>query len=172
MTAVELRVLGRQLGIKGASKGKRLDLLKGITTIRHEQLAAAEAERAAAEAEQQACAAEAATSKMELDETRNAPPAGGKRIGRKGQAIYAKGDKYAIVAAEAERLAYVVSKTTSDGNTILQAIAGIRHLTLMWDAKGRYIYSASSWKLSASEAGKPKARRVRNVAEALRLLAG
>lgn len=48
LTAVELRKLGGQAGIKGASKGKKEFLMGTLLSIRHEQLREAEAAAAAA----------------------------------------------------------------------------------------------------------------------------
>lgn len=226
LTAVELRKLGALAGIKGASKGKKDELLKALVIVRHEQLVAQEAERvqaAAAEAtpatETAEPAAEAKPRKgsceicatrprmnprrmqavhgvefpycepcyeaanwenthsdeahqdtpdeacwvchPELDESKaDYQP---RRVGvdRKGQVVHAKGDKYEVVAKAAEAAGFSVSAETKDGLRVLRAMTATDELTVGWDGRGRYAYEASSW----------NGKRVRNVAEALRLLA-
>lgn len=221
LTAAELRKLGAQAGIKGASKGKKDDLVKALVVIRHEQLIAKEqaelAARAAAAPKTEtaedkprkgSCQICGLRPKMnprrmqakhgvefpycdpcmtfadwenthsdnahedepvegcwicqpELDETKADYQPRRAGVDRKGQVVHAKGDKYEVVAKAAEAAGFSVSAETKDGLRILRAMTATDELTVGWDGRGRYAYEASSW----------NGRRVRNVAEALRLLA-
>lgn len=223
LTAVELRKLGALAGIKGASKGKKDDLLKALVIVRHEQLVAQEAERVQAAAAETAETAEPAAEAKprkgscqicatrprmnprrmqavhgvefpycepcyeaanwenthsdeahqdtpdeacwvchpELDETKAEYQPRRAGVDRKGQVVHAKGNKVAVVTVAAEAAGFTVTTEQVDGHTVLTALSNTDRLGLTWDGRGRYVYDSSSW----------NGKRVRNVAEALRLLA-
>jgi hypothetical protein len=194
LTAVELRKLGSQCGIKGASRGKRDELLKALTIVRASQLKAkAEAEeKAKAEAEAKAAAeasakaaAEATNDDGPVTVRKGQPrtgfaipkpavekatrPRAGVSISRQGQIVRAKGNKAEVVRAAAAAIGYAVKIAVKGGQTILTATSEFRQLCLVWDDRGRYVYPASKWETSDGD-GNTVIRRVRNVSEALRLI--
>jgi hypothetical protein len=230
LTAVELRKLGGQAGIKGASKGKKEFLMGTLMEIRHEQLREAEAAAAKLEAEAASAAlAEAETTPVftapargkctecgrnedfrgsglcEADRTHgeweNAhsdenhgkgreiegcwicyPELDGRKARREGRSragmvIVARGTeihKSATFKAAAEATGWVVTMMSEtyelpegaegEGTRYYAtATRGDDSISLAWDGRA-YDYAASSAQLGG------KARKIRNLKEALRVL--
>lgn len=197
MTAVELRKLGATMGIKGASKGKKADLVAAIAAIRIAQ--AEEAAKAAARQEQVRTDFDYAgwenthsDEGHELDivqtddngcpvchpelDARKARKTGRSRA---GMVIVAKGTeihKSETFRAAAAALGYQVEiEYTETGEVDEDGEAIIRHHAVATKAgtvvEGSWIGKA--WDYANAGAGiGGKARKVRNLKEALRILAG
>lgn len=98
----------------------------------------------------------------ELNRAQREPAAGRSRA---GQVIHAKGDKPGVFQEAAETAGYVAKREDSEtGRTTVTATRGDDSITMVWNGKA-YDYPNSSATLGG------KARKVRNLAEALRLLA-
>lgn len=165
MTAVELRKLGGTMGIKGASKGKKAELVEAIAAIRIaevEALVAAEAAKAAP---------------VELTDEEAAKKA---RRSRRGMVIVAKGTevhKSQTFKAAAEAAGWTVTIETTarmieeDGE-----FYEIECYTATAEQKGSIVVGSwvgRAWDYEGASAGVGgKARKVRNLKEALRILAG
>jgi hypothetical protein len=173
MTAVELRKLGAANGIKGASKGKKADLVAAIAAIR-----IAEAEALAAELAEQELAeqdmTEVAAHKDAVVEEELAKKA---RRSRMGMVIVAKGTevhKSETFRAAAEALGWNVKiEYTETGEVDEDGEAIIRHHAVA--TKGGAVVEGSwigkAWDYPNAGAGiGGKARKVRNLKEALRIL--
>lgn len=150
--AVELRKLAPKAGIKNAGQHKSAELRVLI-------LAAVETEQAGC----WECHPELNEAQME-PKTRKAPE--GERPSRKGQVINvplrAQAEVKAAVVVKAAPAAQVY--VNKNGSATLKLELNGLKLELAWDADGRYDYPASSATLGG------KSRKVRNVAEALRLI--
>lgn len=152
--AVELRTLARQAGIKNAGQHKSAELRAMI--------------KDAIEAEQAGCW----ICHPELNEaqrpakTRKAST--GERPSRVGQVINvplrAPGEVKAEVTMKKIGKPQASNISTSGGNVVLSVTLVGFTLRLVWDAEGHYNYAASSATLDG------QARKVRNVAEALRIV--
>lgn len=150
--AVELRRLARQAGIKNAGQHKSAELRAMVAD-------AIGAETAGC----WICDPGLNEAQMEDATIINFP-----RKSRKGQVINvplrAPGEIKAAVVVKAAPAAEV--EVARDGSATLQLDLDGLKLHLAWDAEGCYDYAASSATLGG------KSRKVRNVAEALRLIKG
>lgn len=151
--AVELRKLAPKVGIKNAGQHKSAQLREMI--------------REAIIAETQLCW----ICHPELNKAKRTKRAAseGPKISRKGQKINvpltAPGEvKAAVVVRAAGEKAPVQVESESGGTVKLEITTPTFVLTLAWDAMGRYDYDR------AVASVKGRSRKVRNVAEALRLL--
>jgi Rho termination factor, N-terminal domain len=173
MTAVELRKLGAANGIKGASKGKKADLVAAIAAIRiaeAEELAAEQAEKELAEQDM----TEVAAHKDAVVDEELAKAA---RRSRRGMVIVAKGTevhKSETFRKAAEALGYQVEiEYTETGEVDEDDEPIIRHHAVA--TKGGTVVEGSwigkAWDYANAGAGiGGKARKVRNLKEALRIL--
>jgi len=175
MTAVELRKLGAANGIKGAAKGRKSDLVAAIAAIRIAQVEALAAEQAEKDlAEQDMTEVEAHKDAVVDEEAKKA------RRSRRGMVIVAKGTeihKSQTFKEYAEARGFKVTITTEvetveeDGEEYeietYQAVAEQKGYIVVGSWIGR------AWNYAGAYAGVGgKARKVRNLKEALRILDG
>jgi hypothetical protein len=164
MTAVELRKLGATMGIKGASKGKKADLVAAIAAIR-----IAEVEALAAQA------AEEPTEELSDEEA-----AKKSRRSRRGMVIIAKGTevhksqtfKKAAEAAGWTVTIDVTARMVEEDGEFFE----IECYTATAEQKGAIVVGSwvgRAWDYAGAYAGVGgKARKVRNLKEATRILRG
>lgn len=150
--AVELRKLAPKANVKNGGKHKSAELRAMIL--------------AAVENEQAGCW----ICHPELNEAQRTPTrkaSEGERPSRKGQVINvplrAPGEVKAEITMKKIGKVQQSNISTSAGNVILSVTLVGLTLRLVWDAEGHYNYAASSATLDG------QARKVRNVAEALRI---
>jgi hypothetical protein len=187
LTAVELRKVGAQAGVKGAAKGKKADLLAALLPMQSLQIRLAEQELARStkdakvEAELAAKyqdvldaekALEASTAPQATDEVAKAA-----RRSRMGMVIVAKGTevhKSETFRAAAEALGWNVKiEYMETGEVDEDDEPIIRHHAVA--TKGGAVVEGSwigkAWDYANAGAGiGGKARKVRNLKEALRIL--
>lgn len=161
LTAVELRKLGGELKIKGASKGKRADLLTAIGAIQDEQRALVEAPAPAVELTDEEAAKKS-------------------RRSRRGMVIVAKGTevhksqtfKKAAEAAGWTVTIDVTARMVEEDGEFFE----IECYTATAEQKGAIVVGSwvgRAWDYAGAYAGVGgKARKVRNLKEATRLLRG
>jgi hypothetical protein len=176
MTAVDLRKLGAANGIKGASKGKKADLVAAIAAIRIEEAAKVEAELAAKY--QEVLDAEKALEETTAPKSTDEEAAKKARRSRRGMVIVAKGTeihKSETFRKAAEALGWSVEiEYTETGEVDEDDEPIIRHHAVATKAgavvEGSWVGKA--WDYANAGAGiGGKARKVRNLKEALRILA-
>jgi hypothetical protein len=166
-TAVELRKAGAELGIKGASKGKKADLIAAIMVLVNEAKAAEAVKAATAPVKH-------ATAGDDSEEAKKA------RRSRRGMVIVAKGTevhKSQTFKAAAEAAGWTV---TIDVTARMVEEDGefyeIECYTATAEQKGSIVVGSwvgRAWDYDGAYAGVGgKARKVRNLKEALRILAG
>lgn len=180
MTAVELRKLGAANGIKGAAKGRKADLVAAIAAIRIvevEALAAEQAEKDLAEQDMSEFEAHKDALVAELSDEDAAKKA---RRSRRGMVIVAKGTeihKSQTFKAAAEAAGFEVEITV--GAILVEEDGEVFEIET-YDAtatKAGYVVTGSwigrAWNYAGAGAGVGgHARKVRNLKEALRILAG
>lgn len=169
-TAVELRKAGAELGIKGASKGKKADLILAIMDLVY--------------AAQEAEAAKNAPAVVEATEVALTDEAEAKkaRRSRRGMVIVAKGTEVhkSQVFAEAAQAAGWSVTITRDAQLVEDEETGETYEEERYVAiaqqKGAMVqasWNGRAWDYPNAFAGVGgKARKVRNLKEALRILAG
>lgn len=171
MTAVELRKLGATMGIKGASKGKKADLVSAIAAIRIAQAEEAAKVEAAVDAK-----VNKGVDATAGDDSETAKKA---RRSRRGMVIVAKGTEVHKsltfkLAAEAigwtveiERLTEVVEEDGEEFEIEKHTAVATREadsITMVWNGRA-YDYPASQGFIGGKD------RKIRNLKEALRVLA-
>lgn len=176
MTAIELRKLGAANGIKGASKGKKADLVAAIAAIRiaeAEALAAEQAEKELAEQDM----TEVASHKDAVVDEELAKKA---RRSRRGMVIVAKGTeihksqtfKQAAEAAGWKVTIEVTARMVEEDGEFYE----IECYTATAEQKGSIVVGSwvgRAWDYAGASAGVGgKARKVRNLKEAIRILQG
>ena len=169
MTAVELRKLGATMGIKGASKGKKADLVAEIRIAEAQEAAKAAAALAAATAP-----VHSATAGDDSAEAKKA------RRSRRGMVIVAKGTEIhkSQTFAEAAKAAGWSVTITRDAQIIEEdgEEFEVDRYVAIATQKGSMVqasWNGKAWDYPNAFAGVGgKARKVRNLKEALRILAG
>jgi capsid portal protein len=167
-TAVELRKAAAELGIKGASKGRKADLIVAIMDL---------VDAAKAEAEKVAETDKLARGASQYDDSDEAKKA---RRSRRGMVIVAKGTeihKSQTFKAAAEAAGFEVDITV--GARMVEEDGEFYEIET-YDAtatKAGYVVTGSwigrAWNYEGAGAGVGgHARKVRNLKEALRILAG
>lgn len=183
MTAVELRKLGATMGIKGASKGKKADLVAAIAAIRIAQVEAL-AEQELAEQDMTEVMAHkeqvVAETTRELDEELDEEAAKKARRSRRGMVIVAKGTEIHksqtfAEAAKAAGWSVMITRTADVVEEDGEEFEVERYVAIA-SRNGSSVEASwigKAWDYPNASAGiGGKARKVRNLKEALRILAG
>lgn len=180
MTAVELRKLGAANGIKGAAKGRKADLVAAIAAIRIaevEALAAEQAEKDLAEQDMTEVEAHKDALVAELTDEELAKKARRSRLGMvivaKGTEVHKSNTFKEVAEANGWTVAITVEVETveEDGEEF-----EVEHYTATAEQKGSIVvgsWTGRAWNYAGAFAGVGgKARKVRNLKEATRILRG